>query len=99
MSFHLAEPAVKRHSHARLSVGCLAPGSAQCHVREQDYWLNAGDIVVIPPCLPHSCNPPPEQSRSYHMLYLDAAWYECERNASPQNPPNSDIVTYRYFNT
>ncbi|MFP1731862.1 AraC family ligand binding domain-containing protein [Lonsdalea quercina] len=49
----------KVHSHAQLSVGCLERGSTQCRVGEQTYLLNAGDVVVIPPGLPHSCNPLP----------------------------------------
>ncbi|MFP1921129.1 helix-turn-helix domain-containing protein [Lonsdalea quercina] len=87
----------KVHSHAQLSVGCLERGSTQCRVGEQTYLLNAGDVVVIPPDLPHSCNPLPGQSRSYHMLYLDASWCHREhvRNTGLRKLPDGDIVTYR----
>ncbi|MFP1728283.1 AraC family ligand binding domain-containing protein [Lonsdalea quercina] len=56
----------KVHSHAQLSVGCLERGSTQCRVGEQTCLLNAGDVVVIPPGLPHSCNPLPGKTRRYH---------------------------------
>ncbi|MFP1738344.1 AraC family transcriptional regulator [Lonsdalea quercina] len=87
----------KVHSHAQLSVGCLERGSTQCREGEQTYLLNAGDVVVIPPDLPHSCNPLPGQSRSYHMLYLDASWCHREhvRNTGLRKLPDGDIVTYR----
>ncbi|MDI5684573.1 AraC family ligand binding domain-containing protein, partial [Salmonella enterica subsp. enterica serovar Cerro] len=34
----------------------------------------SGELILIPPQSPHSCNPLHERPRSYHMLYLDADW-------------------------
>ncbi len=65
--------AYKRHSHAQLSIGAVVEGNTRSLCDGQEYLLAPGDIIVIPPHVPHSCNPLPEQTRSYHMLYLDTA--------------------------
>ncbi|MFP1735797.1 AraC family ligand binding domain-containing protein [Lonsdalea quercina] len=86
----------KVHSHAQLSVGCLERGSTQCRVGEQTCLLNAGDVVVIPPGLPHSCNPLPGKTRRYHRLYLNAQWcdHRLKRGDNDSESLISDIVTY-----
>lgn len=63
--------AYKRHSHIQLSVGAIVEGKTRCVCNGQEYLLEAGDIVVIPAYVPHSCNPVADQPRSYHMLYID----------------------------
>jgi gentisate 1,2-dioxygenase len=63
--------AYKRHSHVQLSVGAIVEGKTRCVCNGQEYLLEAGDIVVIPAYVPHSCNPVADQPRSYHMLYID----------------------------
>lgn len=67
--------AYKRHYHPQLSVGAILEGETRCVSDGVEYRLQAGDLIVIPPGVPHSCNPVGEQCRSYHMLYLEAAWY------------------------
>ncbi|MCG8710530.1 AraC family transcriptional regulator [Brenneria sp. 4F2] len=64
----------KTHSHAQLSIGAIEQGSTICHYRGENHLLQTGDLIVIDPQQPHSCNPFPGQTRSYHMLYLDAEW-------------------------
>ncbi|EMK5831625.1 AraC family transcriptional regulator [Citrobacter sedlakii] len=66
--------AYKRHYHPQLSVGAILEGETRCVSHGVEYRLQAGDLIVIPPDAPHSCNPVDGQCRSYHMLYLDADW-------------------------
>ncbi|MEC5341073.1 AraC family transcriptional regulator [Brenneria populi] len=64
----------KTHSHAQFSIGAIEQGSTLCRYRGEKHRLQAGDLVFIDPQQPHSCNPFPGQTRSYHMLYLDTDW-------------------------
>ena len=63
--------AYKRHSHSQLSIGAIVEGQTCCVCHDREYILNPGDLIVIPACAPHSCNPVAGQPRSYHMLYID----------------------------
>lgn len=65
-----SQQAYKRHSHAELSMGAIIDGQTRCVCHQQEYLLQPGDLIVIPPLAPHSCNPLAGQPRSYHMLYL-----------------------------
>lgn len=64
----------KRHCHPQLSVGAILEGETCCIYDGKAYRLQVGDLIVIPPEVPHSCNPVDGHCRSYHMLYLDADW-------------------------
>ncbi|WP_312687033.1 AraC family transcriptional regulator [Kosakonia sp.] len=64
------DQAYKRHSHAELSIGAVVEGQTHCVCNGQEYLLSPGDIIVIPPLTPHSCNPLAGQARSYHMLWI-----------------------------
>lgn len=66
--------AYKRHHHSQLSVGAILEGETCCQCDGKEYRLSAGDLIVIPPLAPHSCNPVNGLFRSYHMLYLDTRW-------------------------
>ena len=66
--------AYKRHSHPQLSLGAIVEGGTRCVCNGQEYLLAPGDIIVIAPDAPHSCNPIAGRPRSYHMLWLDKAW-------------------------
>jgi len=65
-----SQQAYKRHRHAELSIGAIVEGQTRCLCNGQEYLLQPGDLMVIPPHAPHSCNPLYGQPRSYHMLYL-----------------------------
>ncbi|WP_409308893.1 helix-turn-helix domain-containing protein [Pectobacterium sp. B1J-3] len=64
----------KTHTHAQLSIGAIEQGETNCCYRGQSHRLQAGDLILIDPDQPHSCNPVPGKTRSYHMLYLDTDW-------------------------
>jgi len=63
--------AYKRHSHAQLSIGAIVEAETRCRCDGQEYHLSAGDLIVVPAHMPHSCNPVGGKPRSYHMLYID----------------------------
>lgn len=69
-----SQQAYKRHHHSQLSIGAILEGETCCLCDGKDYHLKVGDLIVIPPLAPHSCNPVNGRFRSYHMLYLDARW-------------------------
>lgn len=71
--------AYKRHSHSQLSVGAIVDGETRCLCNGEEYLLQPGDLIVIPPQAPHSCNPLHGRPRSYHMLYLETAWCHAQR--------------------
>ncbi|MEQ9945536.1 AraC family transcriptional regulator [Pectobacterium aroidearum] len=66
--------AYKTHSHRQFSIGAIEHGETRCHYRNETHHLQVGDLIFIDPEQPHSCNPLPGKTRSYHMLYLDAEW-------------------------
>ncbi|PWC16271.1 AraC family transcriptional regulator [Brenneria roseae subsp. roseae] len=66
--------AYKTHTHPQFSIGAIEQGGTRSHYRGQQHLLQAGDLILIDPHQPHSCNPLPGQTRSYHMLYLDTTW-------------------------
>ncbi|MEQ9996381.1 helix-turn-helix domain-containing protein [Pectobacterium versatile] len=66
--------AYKTHSHAQFSIGAIEHGETLCHYRNEMHHLQVGDLIFIDPQQPHSCNPLPGKTRSYHMLYLDTKW-------------------------
>ncbi|NLR73918.1 AraC family transcriptional regulator [Leeia aquatica] len=62
----------RAHSHPVLSIGKVDAGQSRLRVKGQrEIALGAGDVVVIPAYLLHSCNPRPDQFWGYRMLYLD----------------------------
>ncbi|EOF5819969.1 helix-turn-helix domain-containing protein [Salmonella enterica] len=82
--------AYKRHSHPQLSLGAIIAGETRCISNGQEYLLRPGELILIPPQSPHSCNPLHERPRSYHMLYLDADWCLTQL---PHLPANSRLHT------
>ncbi|POT28740.1 AraC family transcriptional regulator [Citrobacter freundii] len=78
-----SQQAYKRHHHSQLSIGAILEGETCCLCDGKEYYLQVGDLIVIPPLVPHSCNPVNGQLRSYHMLYLDVRW--CLANLPAQN--------------
>lgn len=79
-----SQQAYKRHRHAELSIGAIVEGQTRCICNGREYLLMPGDVIVIPPLMPHSCNPLPGQSRSYHMLYLPQTTSAQQVIRSPQ---------------
>lgn len=62
------------HTHPTLSIGAADGGAAVMQSRGEQTALRAGDVVVIPPGVVHSCNPVEGSRWNYRMLFLDAEW-------------------------
>lgn len=76
--------AYKRHSHPQLSLGAIIAGETRCISNGQEYLLRPGELILIPPQSPHSCNPRNGRPRSYHILST-GAWHSftiCRRIAA-----------------
>ena len=63
------------HFHAAFSLGLILEGGTCFSLVGQPHKALKGDIALIGPGLPHSCNPLEGKARSYHMAYFDAAWF------------------------
>jgi len=61
------------HAHPTLSIGFMLEGETLFHTPEGEFRLAHGSLAIIEPHLQHTCNPLPKQSRSYVMVYIDAA--------------------------
>lgn len=64
----------RQHSHPQLSLGAIIGGTTHIHRAGKETICEEGDLVLIEPDGVHSCNPVNNQTRSYHMLYLNVDW-------------------------
>ncbi len=62
------------HFHETLSIGAIEKGQTQYKHQDKVYMLEPNQLAVINPYEVHSCNPQKDQSRTYHMTYLDKDW-------------------------
>ena len=63
------------HFHSAFSFGLILEGGTSFTLMGRAHEALKGDIALIAPGLPHSCNPLHGRARSYRMAYLDAAWF------------------------
>ena len=63
------------HFHSAFSFGLILEGGTCFTLMGQPHRALKGDIALIAPGIAHSCNPLGGKARSYHMAYLDAAWF------------------------
>lgn len=63
------------HFHRAFSLGLILEGGTCFSLVGQPHKALKGDIALIAPGLPHSCNPLGGKARSYIMAYFDAAWF------------------------
>ncbi|NIB40483.1 AraC family transcriptional regulator [Pseudomaricurvus alkylphenolicus] len=64
------------HAHREYSIGLVASGEATSVINGTEYQLGPGDLVLINPEEPHSCNPNAGTSWGYYMLYIAADWWQ-----------------------
>ncbi|MBB5142813.1 AraC family transcriptional regulator [Desulfovibrio intestinalis] len=67
------------HFHSSLSLGMILEGRTRFklhgQLHSQTHEAKEGDLVLIGPGVPHSCNPVGTQCRSYHMAHVDSRWF------------------------
>jgi AraC-like DNA-binding protein len=64
----------KDHSHESFSIGAVEEGVVEFIYDKQKLSLSPNRLAIILPDILHSCNPEPNKSRSYHMVYIDTFW-------------------------
>ena len=63
-----------KHFHNTLSIGAIEEGKVSFSHLQENRMLYPDELVVINPNIVHSCNPVENESRTYHMIYLDTIW-------------------------
>ena len=64
----------KKHFHEELSIGVIDKGESKVWCDGQQLQVEAGRIIVIPPYLPHACNPEEGSDWKYKMLFFHMDW-------------------------
>ncbi|MDL0432651.1 AraC family transcriptional regulator [Marinobacter sp. TBZ242] len=62
------------HSHTQWSIGAITGGKSTFQYRNDQYRVDAGDLVLMNPGWVHACNPIDNQPWAYLMLYVDTPW-------------------------
>ena len=63
------------HFHSAFSFGLILEGGTRFTLMGRAHEALKGDIALIAPGLPHSCNPLHGHARSYQMAFFDADWF------------------------
>jgi len=63
-----------KHFHDTFSIGTVEEGDVSIIYKNKNHKIQANTLVVINPMVVHACNPIDNQSRTYHMIYLDTQW-------------------------
>lgn len=61
------------HAHTTLSIGFMLENETSFQTPDGTFILKKGALAVIPPLMPHACNPLDHQTRSYVMVYFEPA--------------------------
>lgn len=64
----------EKHFHTTLSVGAIEEGKVAYVHNNDEYLLTKNQLSIINPNIIHYCNPIQNESRSYHMVYIDVNW-------------------------
>jgi AraC-like DNA-binding protein len=62
------------HMHTTFCIGAIDEGEVEYTVDDETGMLKHGQLILINPESPHSCNPKRFTARNYYVLYLDKAW-------------------------
>jgi AraC-like DNA-binding protein len=63
--------AYKEHLHKELSIGYIKKGATVLNVNGKDYYIKAGEAVIIYPYVSHKCQPVDISDWSFTMVYID----------------------------
>ncbi len=85
------ERAFRLHFHPEWSVALVHRGTSRARIGSAWYEVSAGDIVRIPPFLPHVCNPDRKGHWSYDLLLVE----DGEAAAAPASRPSEAAVVAR----
>lgn len=64
----------KKHFHEEYSIGIIEEGVSRVWCDGEELQAGAGQLIGIPPLLPHACNPDEKSDWSYKMLFIHPGW-------------------------
>jgi len=68
------------HFHNEVSIGLVEKGCCRTEICGKDYELTEKTILIIPPTLPHKCNPYNYKYWNFRMLYINKEWLQTAFN-------------------
>jgi AraC-like DNA-binding protein len=71
---HYRSVSYKKHFHEELSIGVIDEGASRVWCDGKNLQVGAGQIIVIPPYMPHACNPQEHLNWKYKMLFFHPEW-------------------------
>ena len=66
----------KAHFHNEVSIGLIERGGTKTEIGGNTYELNEKTFLIIPPNIPHKCNPYNYKSWNFRMLYISDEWFK-----------------------
>lgn len=75
--------ASRRHVHEEFSMGVVTQGSSIVSSTAQDFLVEQGSVIMIPPGTIHRCNPQDLNNWQFQMLYIEQAWVESLLDTKP----------------
>jgi AraC-like DNA-binding protein len=77
--------ASRRHVHEEFSLGVVMQGASLVRSTAQDFLVEQGSVIMIPPGTIHQCNPRDLKHWQFQMLYLKADWVDSLLDTKPVN--------------
>lgn len=65
---------VKPHSHKEVSLGLIKYGTTRVIIDGEEFILNKGDLIFIPPDRVHLCVPDNKNNFCFIMFYIESNW-------------------------
>jgi AraC-like DNA-binding protein len=64
----------RTHLHRTFGLGIIEKGEVAYEIGGRALTLRPGELALINPETPHSCNPGENKTRHYYMIFLDPDW-------------------------
>jgi AraC-like DNA-binding protein len=68
--------AYKDHLHQELSIGYIEKGESVLNISGIDYYIKAGEAVIIYPYVSHKCQPIDVDNWEFTMIYIESEFYK-----------------------
>jgi AraC-like DNA-binding protein/endogenous inhibitor of DNA gyrase (YacG/DUF329 family) len=68
--------AYKDHLHEELSIGFIEKGATNLNVNGKEYYIKAGEAIVIYPFVSHICKPVDLTNWKFTMIYIKKDFYK-----------------------
>lgn len=73
-SIHQLQGKFKKHFHEDYSIAIVTRGSTIAWFDGAEYRIEEGEIVLIPQCVVHACNPQAQDNWSYWLITVKPSW-------------------------